>query len=120
MKRYTILLTLLFALINTACVDKKEDSFTIIGKWQFIEMQNDNGEWIIIENGSISEFCDCGTYREGDYLESTYTFDESTMILKIKDYLEFSVEPESNKIMVLLTYQGSTRTLKKTKYKRIE
>ena len=45
MKRYTIGLTLLFALINTGCEDKKDDSFSMVGKWQGASKVESTGEW---------------------------------------------------------------------------
>jgi hypothetical protein len=87
MKRYTLVLTLLLALVNTGCEDKKDDSFSIVGKWQKASKVESTGEWQ--PAGDIYDLKDSGNgvyYDEGkldDPKPVSYTFDESTMFLII-------------------------------------
>ena len=87
MKRYTLVLTLLLALINTGCEDKKDDSFSIVGKWQKASKVESTGEWK--SGGDIYDLKDGenGVYYDEGNLNNpksiSYTFDESTMMLII-------------------------------------
>lgn len=117
MKKIAIMLSLLGMF---ACEDKKDDPFTIIGKWQYSEKLKSNGDWRIIENGGITEFTEAGIYKAGES-EYTYIFDESKMTLKIilssTQTRELKVVPESNNVMIHEYYDGGT--LERAKYKRV-
>lgn len=84
MKKITIFLSLL---IIFACEDKKDDSFRIVGKWQKASKVESTGEWQ--SGGDIYDLKDSGNgvyYDEGKLDNPkpiSYTFDESTMFLKI-------------------------------------
>jgi len=109
MKRYTIGLTLLFALINTGCEDKKDDSFSMIGKWQGASKVEGTGEWQ--SAGDIYDLKDSGNgvyYDEGNLNNPkpiSYTFDESTMMLIItrqygrNEVFDYLITIETNDII---------------------
>ena len=92
---------MLFSLLTLfACEDKKDDSFSIVGKWQKASKVESTGEWQ--SGGDIYDLKDSGNgvyYDEGKLDNPkpiSYTFDESTMFLiitrlygknEVRDYL---------------------------------
>ena len=92
---------MLFSLLTLfACEDKKDDSFSIVDKWQKASKVESTGEWQ--SGGDIYDLKDSGNgvyYDEGKLDNPkpiSYTFDESTMFLiitrlygknEVRDYL---------------------------------
>ncbi len=110
MKKMIMLFSLLFAF---SCEDK-DDSFSIIGKWQYTHILESSGEWQIIVNGDRFDFKESGMvthtyFEEGEdkSKEVSYTyrvFDRGNISLTI-DYASGNIWTkniviESNEIMI--------------------
>ena len=110
MKRFWAILTILLV---SSCEDK-DDSFSIIGKWQYTHILESSGEWQIIVNGDRFDFKESGMvthtyFEEGEdrSKEVSYTyrvFDRGNISLTI-DYASGNIWTkniviESNEIMI--------------------
>ena len=128
MKKMIMLFSLLFAF---SCEDK-DDSFSIIGKWQYTHIRESSGEWRIIVNGDRfnfkeSEMVTHTYFEEGEdkSKEVSYTyrvFDRGNISLTI-DYGDGNIWRkniviESNEIMIWKP-TGSSYESEGTKLKRI-
>ena len=122
MKKMIILFLLLFAF---SCEDN-DDSFSIIGKWQYTHKLKSSGEWQSIDNGDRFDFKSNGMIiLTSDYTgkdtdeEISYTFDESNLNLKINfrsnNIWEYTVVIESNKIMYWTPVDDKNERMKVTR-----
>jgi len=105
MKRLWLILTLLFVF---SCEDK-DDSFSIVGKWQKASKVENTGEWKSAGDSYDLREGGSGVYYDEGKLENpksiSYTFDESTMLLIItrlygkNEVFEYSITIETNDII---------------------
>ena len=124
MKRYTILLILLFALINTGCEDKEEDknNFSIIGSWEVTYFWKNNA-WH--EAGATGGTVDYLIYRFGEdgislksdnisNTRSTYTFEDMVLYIEYPSPIKYDVENQSDSTMTW-SIQSSNQFIYKLK-----
>ena len=64
MKRYLLVLTAVLCLFACSKDDAKEESFSVVGKWELTAYQTTAGSYIGQEDGSYFLFGSDGSYRQ--------------------------------------------------------